>query len=81
MLLRALAGNRPLTQHGAAPMEHIGAGRIDCGPFTFCRGKIEPASGRGVEINAVPIADTTARALLFLQSTRHVSEAAPSSPH
>jgi hypothetical protein len=22
-------GNRPLTQHGAAPMEHIGAGRID----------------------------------------------------
>jgi hypothetical protein len=78
VLLRALAGNRPLTQHGAAPMEHIGASRIDCGPLTFYRGKIESASVRIVERKAVPIADTTARILLFLQSTRHFSEAAPS---
>ena len=28
-LLRALAGNRPLTQHGETSVEHIGASRID----------------------------------------------------
>jgi hypothetical protein len=45
MLLRALAGNRPLTQHGAAPMEHIGAGRIDCVRSHFVEEKLNLPRG------------------------------------
>jgi multidrug efflux pump len=29
VLLRALAGNRPLTQHGETSVEHIGGGHVD----------------------------------------------------
>jgi hypothetical protein len=47
--------------------------------ITFYGGKIEAAPAGIIERKAVPMTDTTARILLFLQSTRHCSEAPPSS--